>query len=102
MKKFLILIKYITSLGLLYLILNDYGSDFLRLIKVIEFKYIAIVVLISVLLYIFSAYRWMYISQYTNLEISFSYSLKFYYISNFLNNILPGGILGDLYRIYHS
>ena len=102
MKKFLILIKYITSLGLLYLILNDYGSDFLKLIKVIEFKYIALVVVISVLQYIFSAYRWMYISQYTNLEISFSYSLKFYYISNFLNNILPGGILGDLYRIYHT
>ena len=24
------------------------------------------------------------------------------YISNFLNNVLPGGILGDLYRIYHT
>ena len=44
----------------------------------------------------------MYISKFTNLEISFSYSLKFYYISNFLNNVLPGGILGDLYRIYHT
>jgi len=44
----------------------------------------------------------MYISQHTNLNISFVYSLKFYYISNFLNNILPGGVLGDLYRIYHT
>jgi len=102
MKKILILIKYLISLGLLYLIFINYGADFLRLIQVIELKYVAVVIIISILQYIFSAYRWMYISQFTNLEISFSYSLKFYYISNFLNNVLPGGILGDLYRIYHT
>tara|TARA_Y100000590_G_scaffold115336_2_gene131618 strand:- start:1560 stop:2456 length:897 start_codon:yes stop_codon:yes gene_type:complete len=102
MKKFFIIIKYLISLGLLYLIFKNYGNDFLRLIQVIELKYIAIVIVISILQYIFSAYRWMYISKFTNLEISFSYSLKFYYISNFLNNVLPGGILGDLYRIYHT
>ncbi len=102
MKKFFIIIKYLISLGLLYLIFKNYGNDFLRLIQVIELKYIVIVIVISILQYIFSAYRWMYISKFTNLEISFSYSLKFYYISNFLNNVLPGGILGDLYRIYHT
>ena len=49
-----------------------------------------------------SAYRWMYISRFTNLDINFFYSLKFYYISSFMNNILPGGIVGDIFRIYHS
>ena len=102
MNKLLIFIKYGTSLGLLYIILNDYGSNFIKLIQVIDLKYILIIILISGIQYIFSAYRWMYISQHTNLKISFFYSLKFYYISNFLNNILPGGVLGDLYRIYHT
>ncbi len=102
MKKILIFIKYSISLGLLYMVLNDYGSNFIKLIQVIDLRYIFIIILISGIQYIFSAYRWMYISQHTNLNISFVYSLKFYYISNFLNNILPGGVLGDLYRIYHT
>ena len=102
MKKFFIIIKYLISLGLLYLIFKNYGNDFLRLIQVIELKYIAIVIVISILQYIFSAYRWMYISQVTNLDITFMYSLKFYYISTFMNNILPGGVAGDIYRIYHT
>ena len=73
MKKFFIIIKYLISLGLLYLIFKNYGNDFLRLIQVIELKYIAIVIVISILQYIFSAYRWMYISKHTGLDISFSY-----------------------------
>ena len=102
MKKTLTITRYFISIGLLYLILHDYGNDFLKLIQVIDFKYILLIMLISIAQYMFSAYRWQYISKYTNLNISYSYSLKFYYISNFLNNTLPGGVLGDLYRIYHS
>tara|TARA_Y100000741_G_scaffold321493_1_gene270676 strand:- start:284 stop:1006 length:723 start_codon:yes stop_codon:yes gene_type:complete len=44
----------------------------------------------------------MYISKYTNLNIDFYDSIKFYYISSFLNNILPGGIIGDIFRIYKT
>ena len=102
MKKLVILAKYIVSLGLLYIILDDYGNNFIKLVQVIELKYIFVILLISIVQYIFSPYRWMYISHHTNLKISFFYSLKFYYISNFLNNILPGGVFGDLYRIYYT
>tara|TARA_Y100001970_G_scaffold227750_1_gene281879 strand:- start:344 stop:1033 length:690 start_codon:yes stop_codon:yes gene_type:complete len=32
--------------------------------------------------------------------MNFFYCLKFYYISSFINNILPGGVVGDIYRAY--
>ena len=68
----------------------------------VNYQYIILIIGISFIQYLLSAYRWMYVSQFTNLHINFSYSLKYYYIASFMNNILPGGILGDLYRIYCS
>jgi len=70
-------------------------------LKILKNKLIIfLIILISVCQYLLSAYRWMYISKYTDLNISYNHALKFYYISSFLNNILPGGIIGDFYRIY--
>ena len=45
-----------------------------------------------------SAWRWYFIASNTNFKIAYSDAIKFYYISGFLNNILPTGILGDIYR----
>tara|TARA_B100000927_G_scaffold186950_1_gene150564 strand:- start:83 stop:802 length:720 start_codon:yes stop_codon:yes gene_type:complete len=42
----------------------------------------------------------MYISSKNGTEMNFLYCLKFYYISTFINNILPGGVVGDIYRAY--
>ena len=42
----------------------------------------------------------MYISSKNGSEMNFFYCLKFYYISSFINNILPGGVVGDIYRAY--
>ena len=102
MKTFLNILKYFISIFLLYLVLKDHGKNFLKIIQLIEYKYLLLIILLSIFQYIISAYRWAYISRFSNLNISFSYSLKFYYISSFLNNILPGGVVGDIYRIYHS
>jgi len=95
-------IRYIISIILIYIIFDNYGSQILQTINIINYQYIILIIGISFIQYLLSAYRWMYVSQFTNLHINFSYSLKYYYIASFMNNILPGGILGDLYRIYCS
>ncbi len=95
-------IKYVSSILLISIIIAYYGKQILQLLLSINISYIFIVILISTIQYILSAYRWMYISKYTNLNIDFYDSIKFYYISSFLNNILPGGIIGDIFRIYKT
>ena len=93
--------KYIISLGLIYILFINYGKDIINTIKLVNIDYIILIIFISLIQYILSAYRWKYISKYTNLNISFINSIKFYYISTFMNNILPGCIMGDIFRIYH-
>ncbi|MAR77982.1 MAG: hypothetical protein CMD43_03450 [Gammaproteobacteria bacterium] len=95
-------LKYASSILLIFIIIDHYGKHILQLLLSINISYIFIVILISTIQYILSAYRWMYISKYTNLNIDFYDSIKFYYISSFLNNILPGGIIGDIFRIYKT
>ncbi len=96
------IIRYVISIVLIYIIFDNYGYQILQTINIIHYEYILLIIGISFIQYLLSAYRWMYVSKFTNLYISFSYSLKYYYIASFMNNILPGGILGDLYRIYCS
>jgi uncharacterized membrane protein YbhN (UPF0104 family) len=94
--------KYIVSIILIYIIFDNYGYKILQTINIIDYKYIILIIGISVGQYLLSAYRWMYVSKFTNLNINFEHSLKYYYIASFMNNVLPGGIPGDLYRIYCS
>lgn len=102
MKNFFNIMRYLVSVLLIYIIIDNYGEKIYRLISIVDFSYILIIIILSIFQYFLSAYRWMYISQVTNLDITFMYSLKFYYISTFMNNILPGGVAGDIYRIYHT
>ena len=94
--------KYLTSGFLLFFIFNQYGHSIAKIIYLVDYKYIVLIIFISILQYIISAVRWMYISKHTDLKLEFFYSLKFYYIASFFNNILPGGIVGDIYRIYQT
>ncbi len=99
--KILDLFKYIISIGLIYLVLKDYGINVINTIKLVDINYIILIILLSLIQYVLSAYRWMYISKHTELNIGFNDSIRFYYISSFMNNILPGGIVGDIFRVYY-
>ena len=95
------ILKYAVSISLIYALFIDYGKNIVNTFQLINIDYVLLIIFLSVMQYILSAYRWMYISKYTNLNITFKDSLKFYYISSFMNNILPGGIVGDIFRVYH-
>lgn len=95
------ILKYAISISLIYALFIDYGKNIVNTFQLINIDYVLLIIFLSVMQYILSAYRWMYISKYTNLNITFKDSLKFYYISSFMNNILPGGIVGDIFRVYH-
>ena len=94
--------KYTLSLSLLYYVIATYGNDMQKTLGIINYHYILLVFFISFIQYVLSAYRWMYISSKNGSEMNFLYCLKFYYISTFINNILPGGVVGDIYRAYSA
>ncbi len=95
-------LKYILSILIIYYIIEQYGINISNILSIVDIRYIILIILISIIQHFLSAYRWMYISKITNLNISFKNSIQFYYISTFMNNILPGGIMGDMFRIYHT
>ena len=94
--------KYTLSLSLLYYVIATYGDDMQKTLGIINYHYILLIFFISFIQYVLSAYRWMYISSKNGSEMNFLYCLKFYYISTFINNILPGGVVGDIYRAYSA
>lgn len=95
-------LKYLISIIVIYYIINEFGINIFNILSIIDLRYILLIIALSIIQHLISAYRWMYISKITNLKISFRHSIQFYYISTFMNNILPGGIIGDIFRIYHT
>ena len=75
-----------------------YGNDIKLIIKEVNLLYLPLIVLLSLLQYFLSAWRWHFIASKTRSRIDYKDAIRFYYISGFLNNILPTGILGDIYR----
>lgn len=47
-----------------------------------------------------SAWRWRYTAQRLNLELPFSKSVSEYYLATFINQVLPGGVMGDVNRAW--
>lgn len=45
-----------------------------------------------------SAWRWRYTALRLNLELPFSKAVSEYYLATFINQVLPGGVLGDVNR----
>ena len=77
-----------------------YGNDIKLIIKEVNLLYLPLIFLLSLLQYFLSAWRWHFIASKTRSRIDYKDAIRFYYISGFLNNILPTGILGDIYSTF--
>tara|TARA_B100001057_G_scaffold238364_1_gene238689 strand:+ start:3924 stop:4748 length:825 start_codon:yes stop_codon:yes gene_type:complete len=75
-----------------------YGSEINLIIRKVDIVYLPVIILLSVVQYLLSAWRWYFIAYNTDTRIIYKDAVKYYYISGFLNNILPTGIMGDIYR----
>ncbi|WP_236744257.1 lysylphosphatidylglycerol synthase transmembrane domain-containing protein [Marinobacter similis] len=50
-----------------------------------------------------SAWRWRYTAKRLGLQMSYSRAFREYYLASFLNQVLPGGVMGDVGRAWrHS
>lgn len=58
---------------------------------------------ISVVQVVLSAWRWRYTAGRLGIAIPMGFAVREYYLANFLNQLLPGGVMGDVNRAWrHS
>ena len=79
-------------------IIYMYGKDISTILLKVDLIFFPLIFIISLFQYSLSAWRWCYIASKTQSSITYYDAFRFYYIAGFLNNILPTGIAGDIYR----
>lgn len=58
---------------------------------------------LSVAQVVLSAWRWCYTARRLGLVLSMAVAVREYYLATFINQVLPGGVLGDVHRAWrHS
>ncbi len=75
-------------------------SAFLRGLAALSPATIAIAVVLAATATAAAAWRWRTVASGLGLELSFFAAAAAYYRSQFLNTVLPGGVIGDVHRAY--
>jgi uncharacterized membrane protein YbhN (UPF0104 family) len=77
----------------------DIGDVISRLGQ-IHFGWVIFAVALSVPQFAVSAWRWRFTAKRLGIDLPFSVALREYYLSTFLNQVLPGGVVGDFSRAW--
>jgi glycosyltransferase 2 family protein len=83
---------------LLALALTLGGAPFLRGLSAISVPTIAIAVTLSAIATAAAAWRWRALAQRLGVPLTWPAAIGAYYRSQFLNSVLPGGVVGDVDR----
>lgn len=57
---------------------------------------------VTVLQVVLSAWRWRYTSRKLGLNLKLTSAIREYYLATFINQVLPGGVLGDVNRAWRQ
>ena len=104
MKMVTVALRFCFSAGVLIALafvvdLNDIWSRLLAM----QFDWVLLAVLISILQVIGSAWRWRFTASQLGIGLSLRQAIQEYYLATFLNQTLPGGVMGDVSRaVRHS
>jgi uncharacterized membrane protein YbhN (UPF0104 family) len=67
-------------------------------IQGLDARWLAVALLVSLAQTALSAWRWRFTAARLNLELAPGRALADYYMAGFVNQVLPGGVLGDAWR----
>ena len=62
--------------------------------------WVLLAVLISFAQIVMLAWRWQFTARHLGVELAFPVAWREYYLSIFLNQVLPGGVMGDVSRAW--
>lgn len=99
-----LLLRWVTTLVILALVFHfvDVSGLSARLLAVSP-GIVLLALAISVIQVALSAWRWRYTADRLGVAISMHFAVREYYLATFLNQVLPGGVMGDVHRAWrHS
>lgn len=89
------------SAGLLYLLYRTVDTgELVGRLRGMEVTWVAVALGLSVAQVCLSAWRWAYTARKLGLDLPFRAALSEYYLASFLNQVLPGGVAGDVSRAW--
>lgn len=103
MKKFVnTLLKILVSVTLFGIILWKIDKQsLLENIKLLDFQYAPLIILLLILNYVFGAVRWKKLLIYENTHhITVRYLAKLYFMGAFFNNFMPTSVGGDVFKVF--
>lgn len=98
---FLRAVRIVISLGLLAVLALwlDVG-EVLAQLRVVEAQWLVAALFLAVAQVTISAWRWRYTAQRLGLPLPLGVAVREYYLATFLNQVLPGGVVGDVSRAW--
>lgn len=91
--------RAVIGVGILVAILAQVGAEpFVRGVAALTLEAVALAVVLGAAATVAAAARWRVISGRLGLSLGWRQAIAAYYRSQFLNTVLPGGILGDVDR----
>lgn len=94
-------VRVLVSLAILLLLSRvlDAGSIAARLAD-LHGEWVAVALALSVVQVVLSAGRWQYTAARLGVELARAVAVREYYLATFLNQVLPGGVMGDVSRAW--
>ncbi|OJT00604.1 lysylphosphatidylglycerol synthase transmembrane domain-containing protein [Marinobacter nauticus] len=99
-----LLLRWAATLIILVLVLRFVDlSGLIARLRSIPPSLIALALAVSVLQVVLSAWRWRYTAGRLGVSVPMTFAVREYYLATFLNQVLPGGVMGDVNRAWrHS
>jgi len=98
-----LIVRWLTTLAILGVVFAAVDlSPLLSRLASISLSVVVLALVISVVQVVLSAWRWHYTAGRLGVGIPMSYAVREYYLASFLNQVLPGGVMGDVNRAWRQ
>jgi uncharacterized membrane protein YbhN (UPF0104 family) len=92
-------VRLTVTVGVLIAVIARVGArPLLHGLLSLDLRTIGVAVLLGAVATVAAAWRWQLIAHRLGVELRLSTAIGMYYRSQFLNTVLPGGVLGDVHR----
>ena len=97
-------LRWLTTLMILGLVFVFVDlSALVSRLATVPFSLVVLALVVSVVQVVLSAWRWRYTAGRLGVGIPMGFAVMEYYLASFLNQVLPGGVMGDVNRAWrHS
>ena len=99
-----LLLRWAATLIILVLVLRFVDlSGLIARLRSISPSLIALALAVSIFQVVLSAWRWRYTAGRLGVSVPMTFAVREYHLATFLNQVLPGGVMGDVNRAWrHS